>query len=288
MKTPDLSGRICLITGATSGIGQATAEEMAKTGVTLVVHGRDPEKAEPLCERLRSDSGNQDVHFLTADFAALDEVAAMAAEFRDRFGALHLLFNNAGVLTDHRQVSRDGFELTFGVNHLAPFLLTNLLQDLLIQNAPARIAINSSSALGGGQLNFSDLQLEKAFEGWSAYANTKLANMLMSMLLAERLADKQVAVNSFCPGLIDTNLLTGNREFGEARVERMRAGMRPPLQGAATPLFLLTDPEAAAISGAFFLRNQGEGRQPLEIGWDRDVAERLWDVSAELVSPWLK
>ena len=287
MKTPDLVGHICLITGATSGIGQATAEEIAKSGVTLVVHGRDPVKAESLCERLRAESGNQNIHFSTADFASLDQVAVMAAEFRDRFGALHLLFNNAGVLTDHRQVSQDGFELTFGVNHLAPFLLTNLLQDLLIEHAPARIAINSSSALGGGQLDFSDLQLERSFEGWSAYANTKLANMLISMLLAEKLADKQIAVNSFCPGLIDTNLLTGNREFGEARIERMRAGMRSPLQGAATPLFLLTDPEAAAISGAFFLRNRGEGREPLQIAWDRDVAARLWDVSRELVSPWM-
>lgn len=284
-----------LVTGATSGIGTATAEalaeKLAETGSTLIVHGRDQQKLDRLVEDLRSQwssqSGPENIHGLRADFSSLGEVRAMADQVVDRFGALHVLFNNAGVLTDHRQETQDGFELTFGVNHLAPFLLTQILRDTLLASAPARIATNSSSAMGGGRINFDDLQMTRNFDGWSAYANSKLANMLFSNYLARELAGTQVVSNSFCPGLIDTNLLTGNRDFGAEGVERLRQRMRSAAEGAVTPVFLATAPEAAGMTGAYFLKSHGYGKTPLQVAWDEKIAERLWQVSLKLVSPWL-
>jgi len=278
---------ICLVTGATSGIGKATAHALATRGVTLIIHGRNPGKTERTLAWLKAVSDNDDIHMLLADFASLEQVSMLAQEFRQRFGALHVLINNAGLLTDRREVSTDGYELTFAVNHLASFLLTNLLLDMLIDSAPARIATNSSSAMGSAHFSFDDLQMERQFDGWSAYANTKLANFLFSNLLAEKLADHGVVSNSFCPGLIDTDLLTGNRDFGEARIRQLRSGMRPVEEGAITPVYLATAPEAAKISGAFFLKSHGNGKTPVQIRWDVSVAERLWETSLDLVSPWL-
>jgi retinol dehydrogenase-12 len=282
-----MRGKVCLVTGATNGIGKATAQALASFGATLVIHGRDPLKTERIQEEIKASSGNQDVHALIADFASLAQVSTLAHDFGRRFGALHALINNAGLLTDHRQISQDGFELTFAVNHLAPFLLTNLLLDTLIDSAPARVAINSSSAMGGGSINFDDLNAEHQFDGWSAYANSKLANFLFSNHLAMKLAGRRVTSNSFCPGLVDTDLLTGNRDFGPAHLAHIRGRMRPAEEGAMTPVYLVTDPRAEETSGAFFLKSHGKGMVPVPVRWDRAVAERLWDVSLALVAPWL-
>jgi len=282
-----MQGKVCLVTGATNGIGKATAHALAFAGATLVIHGRDPVKTERTQAELKASSGNSDIHSLLADFASLTEVSALARDFKQRFFSLDVLINNAGLLTDHRQLSQDGFELTFAVNHLAPFLLTNLLLDSLISSAPARIAINSSSAMGGGRISFDDLNAENYFDGWSAYANSKLANFLFSNHLAVKLADSRVTSNSFCPGLIDTDLLTGNRDFGETRIMQMRSGMRSAEDGAITPVYLATDSDADEITGAFFLKSHGDGKVPVPIRWDKAVAERLWNVSLDLTAPWL-
>ncbi|MAF83792.1 MAG: short-chain dehydrogenase [Chromatiales bacterium] len=287
MQNMSMTGRICLVTGATSGIGKATAEALAQAGATLIVHGRDERKTRQLCADLEAGTNHDNIHFLLADFASLSEVRALAVQLREQFGALHVLINNAGVLTDHRQVSHDGYEWTFAVNHLAPFLLTSLVLDLLKANAPARIAFNSSSAMGGADLDFSDLQMERRFDGWTAYANTKLANMLCANLLAEKLAGTGVVSNSFCPGLIDTNLLVDNQDFGEAHYARLKLAMRSVEEGAITPVFLATEPQAATINGAFFLKSHGNGMTPVPIHWDRQAAERLWNISRECVARWL-
>jgi NAD(P)-dependent dehydrogenase (short-subunit alcohol dehydrogenase family) len=281
-------GKICLVTGATNGIGKAAARAIAAAGATLLVHGRDGAKGHATIDEIRTSTGNSDVHFLPADFASLDDVRALANEIQQRFGLLHVLINNAGLLTDERQVSRDGFELTFAVNHLAPFLLTNLLLDTLSAGAPARIATNSSSAMGGGRINFDDLQMETGFDGWTAYANTKLANVLFSNLLAEKISGTGVVSNSFCPGLIDTDLLTGNRDFGAAEIQRLRTRMRTPDDGAVTPVFLACAEEAGGMTGSFFMKSHGGGKKPLQLTWDVDVAQRFWDVSREYVTPWLR
>lgn len=283
-----MAGRVCLVTGATSGIGRATAEALAQAGATLVVHGRDAGKTKALVAELTALAAGGEIHGLLADFASLDQVRALALQVVERFDTLHVLINNAGLLTDRRQTSRDGFELTFAVNHLAPFLLTRLLLDRLRASAPARIMWNSSSAMGGARLDFDDLQVQRHFDGWTAYANTKLANAYCSQLLAEKLAGTGVVSNAFCPGLIDTGLLTGNRDFGADGLARLKPAMRSAAEGARTPVFLATAPEAATISGAFFLKSHGDGLTPVQIRQDHAQAERLWRISEDSAAGWCR
>jgi NAD(P)-dependent dehydrogenase (short-subunit alcohol dehydrogenase family) len=266
-----------LVTGATDGIGKATALALARQGASVVIHGRNPAKLEATRAQLREATGNPALHTVQADFASLVEVAALAEQIRLEYPALSVLINNAGLLTDHRQTSIDGFELTFAVNVLAPFLLTTRLLDTLKTNAPARIVNVASTAMGGGTVDFSNLQLERHFDGWQAYANSKLMNVLLSKHLASELVGSGVVSNALCPGLIDTNFFHTNTLFAGGTYERLRPGMRPPEEGALVPLYLATDPAAGMSNGEFYVRDGRDGRHAVPLAWDPTVAERLWD-----------
>lgn len=276
-----------LVTGATDGIGKATALALARTGATVILHGRDPAKTAQTLADVQAATGSSQVHPVLADFASLDDVAALADRVHRDFGTLNVLINNAGLLTDHRQLSREGFELTFAVNYLAPFLLTHRLLGLLQRNAPARIVNVASTAMGGGQIRLDDLQAEQRFDGWRAYANSKLANVLFSALLAEKLAGTGVVSNSLCPGLIDTNFFHTNNIFANGGYERLRPGMRTPEEGALVPLFLATAEAARGITGEFFVREGRDGRRPLPLDWDRGLAAALWQRTLDDLAPWL-
>ena len=288
-----MQGKLCLVTGATDGIGRATARALLQAGATVVMHGRDPVKTGQVFKELREYG---DVHTLIADFSSHDAVSRMAVEVQQRFAKLDVLINNAGLLTDHRQLSKDEFELTFAVNYLAPYLLTNLLLDFGHLNSQARIVNVASSAMGGGTIRFNDLQGEALFDGWQAYANSKFANVLFSNVLAGRLAEQNcsegIVSNALCPGLIDTNFFHTNTVFANGAYERMQPGMRKPEEGAAIPVYLATAPKAGLISGKFYMRQPGYFSatefRPLDINWDREVAQRLWDSSHSLVAPWLE
>ena len=282
-----MNGSTCLVTGATDGIGKATALALAQIGATVIMHGRDPAKAARALADVQAATRNLQVHTVLADFASLGEVAGLADRVQQDFGGLNVLINNAGLLTDHRQLSRDGFELTFAVNYLAPFLLTHRLLALLRQNAPARIVNVASTAMGGGHIHIDDLQAERRFDGWQAYANSKLANVLFSALMAEKLAGTGVVSNSLCPGLIDTNFFHTNEIFGDGGYERLRPGMRLPEEGALVPLYLATADDAADVSGEFFVRVGRDGRRAVPLNWDRDTAEALWQRSLDDLAPWL-
>lgn len=273
-----------LVTGATDGIGRATALALARQGGRVIIHGRDPDKTAATLQELQEATGNAELHTVLADFASLEQVAALADEVAAQFPELNVLINNAGHLTDHRQLSADGYELTFAVNYLAPCLLTLRLLETLKANTPARIVNVASTALGGGVIDFADLQLEYNFRGWQAYANSKLANVLFSHMLAEQLAGSGVVSNSLCPGLIDTNFFHTNQVFSQSRYEAMQPGMRSPEEGALVPLYLATDPAAAAINGEFFIREGRDGRRALPLDWDRATAARLWELTAELLA----
>jgi NAD(P)-dependent dehydrogenase (short-subunit alcohol dehydrogenase family) len=275
-----------LVTGATDGIGKATALALARQGASVIIHGRNAAKLAATLAHLRDATGTPALHTVQADFASLAEVAALAEQVRREFPGLSVLINNAGLLTDHRQTSVDGFELTFAVNVLAPFLLTTRLLDTLKRNAPARVVNVASTAMGGGVIDFSNLQLERRFDGWQAYANSKLMNVLLSNHLAGQIAGSGVVSNALCPGLIDTNFFHTNTLFAGGAYERLRPGMRPPEEGALVPLYLATDPTAGMSNGEFYVRQGRDGRRAVALDWDGRVAEQLWKYCLGCVERW--
>jgi len=281
---------LVLITGATDGIGRAAALRLAAAGHDVILHGRNPEKLEAARQAVAAEATGS-VAAELADLADLQQVAGLAAKVGKDYPGLNVLVNNAGLLTDHRQESTDGFELTFAVNYLAPFLLTNLLLETLQANAPARVVNVASSAMGGAELNFEDLQFESAFEGWQAYANSKLANVLFSNLLAEKLEGTGVVSNSCCPGLIDTNFFHTNTLFAGGAYERMKTHMRQPEQGADIPVYMADSAETAAASGKFYLRRPdlglGDEVRSMPLNWSREDAAMLWGMSESLAGEWL-
>ncbi len=277
----------CLVTGATDGIGRATALALAERGARVILHGRNPAKLEATVEQFRAATGNESLHPVLADFASLDQVAALGQRVRSDFPGLNVLINNAGLLTDHWQRSADGFEMTFAVNYLAPFLLTQSLLDTVRANVPGRIVNVASTALGGGRVDFGNRQLERAFDGWQAYANTKLMNVLFSHHLAGRLAGSGVVSNALCPGLIDTNFFHTNAIFAGGGYERLKPAMRSPAEGAMLPLYLAADPAAEGINGAFYVRQGRDGRRAVALDWDQTAAAELWAQSRAAVERWL-
>jgi NAD(P)-dependent dehydrogenase (short-subunit alcohol dehydrogenase family) len=277
----------CLITGATDGIGKALALALAQQGYRVILHGRNPDKLAAAVAEVGAVAGSEAVQSVTADFSSLEEVAALAEQVAREFPDLNVLVNNAGLLTDHRQQSKDGFELTFAVNYLAAYLLTRLLLATLSSNQPARVVNVASTAMGGGVIDFRDLQAEHQFDGWQAYANSKLANILFSHQLAGTLEGSGVVSNSLCPGLIDTNFFHTNKVFANGAYERMQPGMRTPEEGALVQLYLAADPAAAAVNGQFFIRDGRAGRRAVPLNWDRDTAAELWLRSEGLVKEWL-
>jgi len=202
--------RSVLVTGSTDGIGLATAIALAREGAQVILHGRTREKADRARRVVLAAVPKAALESVSGDFSSLDEVRAMAVDVLGRFERLHVLINNAGIVTKRREESRDGFELTFAVNHLAPFLLTNILLDLITRSAPARIVNVSSSVHSGSRLDFDDLQMTRRFDGFDAYGRSKLANVLFTFALARRLKGTGVTANALHPGVIATKLLHVN------------------------------------------------------------------------------
>jgi len=276
---PDLSGRICLVTGATSGIGEATAHALAKLGASVIVHGRDAARCDRVAAEIQSASGNARIESILGDLASLDQVRRMAAELHARTDRIHVLINNAGAMVPTYRETTDGFEHTFAVNHLAPFLLTNLILDLLRAGAPARIVNVASGSHRRAVLDFDDLNSRKDFESRAVYARSKLMNVYFTRELARRLADTGVTVNALSPGLVKTRfgLKDGMGEYQQSVMER---GM-PPEEGARTSVYLVSAPELAQVSGGYF-----QDSAPFELSesaLDDAAARRLWEISAELV-----
>jgi NAD(P)-dependent dehydrogenase (short-subunit alcohol dehydrogenase family) len=259
-----LEDRTCLVTGATSGIGLETALGLAREGARVLIVGRDPARGEAARESIVRRSGNDRVELLLADLASLREIRKLADEVRARCPALHVLVNNAGIVSQRRELSVDGFEVTFAVNHLAYFALTSLLVELLRASAPARVVNVASDAHQFGSIDWDDLQSERRYRGvplWSAmrvYGTSKLLNILFTTELARRLDGSGV-----------TSLL--------------RPFMLSPAEGARTSIHLASSPELSEVSGRYFARMR-EARCS-SAAQDADAARRLWQVSAELCDP---
>jgi NAD(P)-dependent dehydrogenase (short-subunit alcohol dehydrogenase family) len=259
-----------LITGGTDGIGLATARELVRRSVEVSVHGRDAPRANTALEELRSAASGPAPAAVYGDFASLAQVRALADQVLTRYDRLDVLINNAGIVMNRREESVDGYELTFAVNHLAPFLLTRLLLDRLRGSAPSRIVVVSSMTHSGAELDLDDLQMTRQFSGFEAYSRSKLANILFAFALARRLEGTGVTANALHPGVIATKLLHANFSGGA-----------PPEEGARTSVFLALSPEVEGVTGRYFV-NCRESRTSAA-GRDVSLQERLWRVCSRRV-----
>jgi NAD(P)-dependent dehydrogenase (short-subunit alcohol dehydrogenase family) len=283
---PTMHGQVCLITGATSGIGRVTAEALARLGATLVIVGRSPEKTAQTVAAIKAATGNPNVEGLLADLSVQSQVRALAAQFLARYSRLDVLVNNAGAIFFSRQENADGLEMTFALNHLGYFLLTNLLLDTLKATARehgrARIVNVASGAhrrVPG--LRFDDLQSRNGYTGYGAYGASKLANLLFNLELSRRLAGSGVTANAVHPGLVSTGFAGNNRQWylrlAYAVINRVG---RTPEHGAETLIYLATAPEVAQVSGRYFFDRQVAPTSTA--ARDEAAARRLWDVSEQL------
>jgi len=276
-----MQGKICLITGGTNGIGKSTAQELARMGATVVIVGRDAQKTSQVVEEIRAASGNKNVDSLLADLSSQQEVRHLANEFKSKYSQLHVLLNNAGGFFMQRQLSIDGIEMTFALNHLAYFLLTNLLLDTIKASAPARIINVSSDAHTSGKIEFDNLQGERDYS-LRAYDNSKLANILFTMELARRLEGTGVTVNALHPGFVATGFAKNNGKVFAALISIFTPLVaRSPTKGAQTSIYLASSPSVEGITGKYFYDSHVIPAAPQAT--DMVVARKLWEVSAEMV-----
>ena len=257
-----MTGKVCLVTGATAGLGAVTAEALARRGATVDLVGRSRERGEATAEQIRRDTGNASVGFLQADLSQQAEIRQLADAFRERHARLDVLVNNAGGMFLKRQESVDGIEMTFALNHLAYFLLTDLLLDLLKASAPARIvSVSSDSHRWPGRIDFDDVQGRKRYGGLRAYGQSKLANLLFTFELARRLEGTGVSANALHPGFVATSFFGAGGMMGtSARLMQLAARLVAisPEEGAKTSIYLASASEVQGVSGKVFLPLQGD------------------------------
>jgi retinol dehydrogenase-14 len=274
--------KVCLITGGNSGIGKATALGLANMGATVVIVSRDRSRGEAAVTEIKERSGNESVELMLADLSSQKSIHKLAKDFASKYQYLHVLINNAGVFVSKRTVTVDGIETTLAVNHLAYFLLTNLLLEVLKASAPARIINVSSGAQSGGTINFNDLQGEREYSGTRAYSQSKLANVLFTYELARRLQGTGVTANCLHPGAVRTNFGRGSSGFFGFMVKALRPFMIGSEKGAETSIYLASSLEVEGISGKYFVK-KAETESSKE-SYDEEIAQRLWQVSADLTN----
>jgi retinol dehydrogenase-14 len=276
-----MAGRTVLVTGGSGGIGRATALGLARMGTDLAITGRDRGRAEGAAGELRAAGGGR-VEVFVGDLSDQSQVRRLAGEVLQRCSRIDVLVNNVGGYWNTRHVTADGLERSFALNHLAAFLLTNLLLDRLIQSAPARVVTVSSNAHAQGRIDFDDLQGEGAYSGARAYGQSKLANVLFTYELARKLPAASVTANALHPGVVRTSF--GAEDPGGVQrrlVPLLRPLMKAPAQGAATSIHLASAPELARVTGRYFASRKP--RRSSKASYDQAAAARLWRVSAELV-----
>jgi len=274
-----MQGRICLITGANSGIGKATALGLAKMGATVVLVSRDRARGEQAQSEIKAQSDNPNIDLLLADLSSQQSIRQLADDFKQRYSQLHVLINNAGVFSPRKRLTVDGIDMVFAVNQLAPFLLTNLLLDVLKASAPARIVNVSSDSHEANYLKLDDLQSEKHYRPMRAYGQSKLALVLFTYELARRLEGTGVTANCLHPGFVATNIA----QRGLPPPVRLLAkpiflfGISPE-QGARTSIYLASSPDVEGVTGKYFVKSVP--RQSAPLTHDESLQHKLWQVCA--------
>ena len=278
--TPSMDGKTCLVTGATAGIGFIAARELARAGARVLLAGRSPQTSTEAAGRIREEIPNADVAPLAADLASQAEVRRLARDVATATDRLDVLVNNAGGIWLDRADTGDGVETTLAVNHLAPFLLTNLLLASLRSAPSARVVNVASGAHRGVAMDFDDLEGRRRYNGWRAYQRSKLANILFTRELAGRLKGDSISVNCLHPGYVNTRIFRDATWKGAVMRAFARAFAITPEQGAATTVYLATSPDVADVTGEYFVKSRPA--VPSRAARDDDAARRLWDVSAAM------
>lgn len=276
-----MKGKVCLVTGANRGIGKAAALGLAKLEATVLIVCRDRSRGEAALKDIVAESGNTDVHLMVADLSSQAAIRQLAQEFKASYSRLGVLIHNAGVVKRERIITKDGIETTLAVNHLAPFLLTDLLLNLLRTSAPSRIIVTSSMVHKWSEINFEDLEGNRHYDMDQAYNQSKLANVLFTYELARRLNGTGVTVNSYEPGMTVTEFGSEYTGFKRFMNKLWQPFMAKPEEAAETAVYLASSPEVAGVTGKHFVRKQVV--RSSKASYDVKVAQQLWEVSEEMV-----
>lgn len=275
-------GKICIVTGATSGIGKATARVLAQLGATVIVVGRSPKKSKATVSYIQKQTGNPRVEFMLADLSSQKDIYKLAQQFNSQYQDLHVLINNAGALFTTRQQSVDGIEMTFSLNYLNYFLLTNLLLDKLKASAPARIVNMAASAHKFvREVNFNNLESQEKYSGWQAYAQSKLCTLLFTYELARRLEGTRITVNTLHPGVIATHFGHNAKGLIGWMIHLTNLFAHGPERGAQTSIYLATSPSVEGVTGKYFVKKKEVTSSAAS--YNPATAKRLWQVSKTMV-----
>ncbi|MFX1241762.1 MAG: SDR family oxidoreductase [Promethearchaeota archaeon] len=273
-----MEGKVCIITGANSGIGKETALALAKMNATVVMLCRNKQRGEKAQKEIIEQSKNKNVDLLLCDLSSLKDIKNLISEFKNKYEKLHVLINNAGVMLKNRIISLDGFEMNFAVHVLGPFLLTNLLLDILKKSAPSRIIVVASAAHKRAKIDFEDLQSEnKKYRLFSAYGISKLAEILFTYELSRRLEGTKVTANAVHPGVVATNLGRDQSKFSQWFAKKF---FKSPEEGAQTSIYLASSSEVEGITGKYFINK--EPRESSIESYNEENAERLWKICEEM------
>lgn len=276
------SDAVMIVTGATNGIGLATAHKLAETGATVVLVGRNHQRIDAAIAYIRESVPDATLVPFVADLSRISEVELLAQHVIDTYPRVDVLVNNVGAFFQTRQLSADGIEMTFALNHMAPFVLTNLLVNHLRSSAPARIVNVSSAAHQGAQINFSDIQSTQRYSGWKAYAQSKLANLLFTYELADRLQDADITVNALHPGFVNTGFAKEESLFSTVFALLQKHFAISPEKGAETSVFLALNDQLQNVTGRYFADSKQVPSS--RASYDYTARRKLWELSSALMN----
>ena len=273
-----MDGKVCMITGANSGIGKATAIGLAKLNATVIMVCRDKERGEKAREEIINQTGNKKIDLFLCDLSSQEQIRKLVSEFKEKYQKLHVLINNAGVMLRNRSECVDGLEMNFAVHVLTPYLLTLLLLDVLKKSVPSRVILVGSAMHKMAKMDFDDLQCEnKKYRLNKAYGSSKLAETLIGYELSRRLKATGVNVNLIHPGVVATNLGRDQSKFSQWFARKF---FKSPEAGAETSIYLATSSEVEGVTGKYFI-NKEERRSSKE-SYNKDYSKRLWEICAEI------